>query len=69
MFSDEFLRQFWPQFWGSVMATVFIALITVVFAYIARLRIARFFRRMARNAREALVTEEERLKGEFVSRK
>ncbi|HLB51076.1 MAG TPA: hypothetical protein VJL38_02790 [Patescibacteria group bacterium] len=68
MISDEFLRQFWPQFWGSVMATFFVALLTVVFAYVARLRIARFFRQMARNIKDTLVTEEEKLKKELVSK-
>ncbi|MFZ2299963.1 MAG: hypothetical protein WAW00_02425 [Candidatus Moraniibacteriota bacterium] len=64
--SDEFLRQFWPQFWGSVMATVFIALITVAFAYIVRLRIARFFRRTLVHAKNTLVMEEEKMKEELV---
>ena len=69
MISDEFLRQFWPQFWGSVMATFFMALVTVVFAYGARLRIARFFRQTAQHIKETLVSEEEKLRDEFVSKK
>ncbi len=67
--SDEFWRQFWPQFWGSVMATFFMALVTVVFAYVARLRIVRFFRRMVQNIKDTLVTEEEKLEENFISKK
>ncbi len=69
MISEEFLSQFWPQFWGSVMATIFIALVTIVFAYITRLRIARFIRRTAQGIKDTLVTEEEKLKESFISKK
>ena len=67
--SDEFLRQFWPQFWGSVMATIFIALLTIVFAYVARLRIARFVKETFASVKNTIVTEEEKLKEELISRK
>jgi predicted PurR-regulated permease PerM len=40
---DDFWNQFWPQFWGGVASALFVALLTLFFTYVARLRITRWF--------------------------
>lgn len=68
LMSEEFWSQFWPQFWGGVAATLFLAALTLIFTYIARLQIARFLRRFIMNMRRKIVLEEEKLKGEYISK-
>ncbi len=68
MVTDEFLGQFWPQFWGSVAATFFLALITFVFTYLARLPIARFLRKTLENVKHTVIAEEEKLKSEYTKK-
>lgn len=66
--SEYFWSQFWPQFWGGVAATVFLAALTLVFTYIARLRIALLFRDIVRSMRKKVAMEEEKIKSEYISK-
>lgn len=63
--TSDFWVQFWPQFWGGVAATLFVALITFVFTYIARIRIAKFMKRVIESVKNGVVNEEEKLKEEL----
>lgn len=64
MFSEAFWSQFWPQFWGGVAATLFIAVLTLVFTYVARTNIFRFVRRMIDEVKNVVHLEEEKLRAE-----
>lgn len=67
--SEDFWSQFWPQFWGGVASTLFLAIMTLIFTYIARLRIALFFRSVMANMRKKIALEEEKIKEEYISKK
>jgi len=69
MFSEVFLSQFWPQFWASIAATLFLALIAFVFTYLARLHIVRFLKTTISNIKNTVIVEEEHLKQEYIEKK
>jgi len=56
--NNEFWNQFWPQFWGGVASGVFLAIITFIVTYIARLRIAKFFKRLIDSVKNGVIHDD-----------
>lgn len=63
---NTFWDQFWPQFWGGVASALFVGILSIVFAYAARLKLARFFVNLQNSVKNVLLAEEEQIKGEIV---
>lgn len=60
--NEDFWNQFWPQFWGGVASTLFLGVLTIVFTYAARLRLALFFRGVMENMKRRIEIEEAKIK-------
>ncbi len=56
--NTDFWIQFWPQFFASIASTLFLAILTFVFTYITRFRIAKFFQNFIQTAKSVAHNDE-----------
>lgn len=66
--NEDFWNQFWPQFWGGVASTLFLGVMTLMFAYTTRLQIVLFVRRIFMSMKERVLVEEAKIKEKYVSK-